>query len=70
MSVAQVLETVKSFSSAEILELIDALQEKHLKSLEDYHAKRLAEVEVFMNEPIILPEGTPTLREMFEAGGR
>jgi hypothetical protein len=67
MSVTQILETVEDFSSSEILELIEALKERHLKSLEEFHAARLAEVNVYMNDPIVLPPNTPSLKDFYEA---
>ncbi len=67
MSLTQVLETTKNFSSAELDSLIEMLQEEKLRHLEAEFAERLGTGTVFFNEPIILPEGTPTLREMLEA---
>ncbi len=67
MSVNQILETIEDFSGPEILELIEKLKEKHLRALEDFHAKRLSEVEVFISDPIVLPADTPSLKDYYEA---
>ena len=67
MSVTQVLEKVEGFSETELDELIAALQKKQHQSVEELQAAYYAEAQVFFNEPIILPEGTPTLRQMLEA---
>ncbi len=67
MSVAQLVETTKNLSSVELDSLIEMLQEEKLRHLEAEFAERLGTGTVFFNEPIILPEGTPALRQMLEA---
>jgi hypothetical protein len=67
MPFTQVVEEIKHFSGAEIEALIELLQEQKLRNLEKEFAQRLGTGQVFFNEPIILPENTPSLREYLEA---